>query len=116
MANPFSQPPLRLSEIDGIDQAGPDFMRAVFALDVGQVGVAMNHPKTHMYVIRVTFQNKSAEVLQSDFLARLEDRGMQQQVNSAAQLDHQLLSERWFEEVDRSLHLIWLNPAARFSR
>ncbi len=116
MANPFGRPPLRLSEIDGIDQAGPDFMQAVFALNVGQVGVAMNHPKTHMYVIRVTFQNKSAEVLQSDFLARLEDRGLQQQINSAAQLDHQLLSERWFEEVDRSLHLIWLNPAARFSR
>ena len=116
LANPFAQSPLRLSEIDGIDQAGPDFMGAVFALDVGQVGVAMNHPKTHVYIIRVTFQNKSAEVLQKDFLARLEDRGSQQQINSAAQLDHQLLSERWFEEVDRSLHLIWLNPAARFSR
>jgi hypothetical protein len=116
LANQFSQSRLRLSEIDGIDQAGPDFMQAAFVLEVGDVGVAMNHPQTHMYMIRITFQNKNSEVIQEDFLSHLEDPRTQQQIRSAAQLDWQLLSERWFDEINRSINLVWLNPAARFSR
>ena len=32
----------------------PTFLRAVFQLRPGEVTVAMNHPKTFVYVVRVT--------------------------------------------------------------
>ena len=116
MMNPFAAPPLRLSQIDGIDQPGTEFMKVAFSLKKGQAGVAINHPQTHVYLIQVTFENKSQEVLEQDFLTSLDDPRTDREVQSAAQLDRQLLAARWFEAMDRSIDLVWLNPAARFSR
>ncbi|MDG2207332.1 MAG: hypothetical protein P8K78_05460, partial [Pirellulales bacterium] len=116
MMNPFAAPPLRLSQVDGIDQPGTEFMKVAFSLQKGQAGVAINHPQTHVYLIQVTFENKSQEVLEQDFLTSLDDPRTDREVQSAAQLDRQLLAARWFEAMDRSIDLVWLNPAARFSR
>ena len=42
------------SFIDGVDQAGSDFMKLIFEqLRDGDVGVGLNHPKTAFYVVRV---------------------------------------------------------------
>ena len=116
MMNPFAPAQLRLSQIDGVDQPGAAFMEAAFALDVGEAGVGINHPQTHVYLMQVTFQNKSSEVLEQDFLNSLEDPRTAREVQSAAQLDWQLLGKRWFDNLDRSVGLQWLNPAARFGR
>ena len=116
MMNPFAPARLRLSQIDGVDQPGASFMEAAFALDVGEAGVGINHPQTHVYLMQVTFQNKSSEVLEQDFLNSLGDPRTSREVQSAAQLDWQRLGERWFDNLDRSVGLQWLNPAARFGR
>ena len=116
MMNPFAPTRLRLSQIDGVDQPGSAFMEAAFALDVGEAGVGVNHPQTHVYLMQVTFQNKSREILEQDFLATMEDPRTGRDVQSAAQLDWQMLGERWFNDLDRSVGLEWLNPAARFAR
>jgi hypothetical protein len=47
------QGPPRYSEVKGINGAGGDFMQAVFALKAGEVGPAMNQPKSVVYVVRV---------------------------------------------------------------
>ena len=114
--NPFAPARLRLSQIDGVDQPGAAFMEAAFALDVGEAGVGVNHPQTHVYLMQVTFENKSREILEQDFLATMEDPRTGREVQSAAQLDWQILGERWFNDLDRSVGLEWLNPAARFAR
>ena len=56
------------------------------------------------------------EVLEEDFITSLDNPRTGREVQSAAQLDWQLLAERWFEGMERSIDLVWLNPAARFSR
>ena len=71
-------------------------MEAAFALDVGEAGVGVNHPQTHVYLLQVTFQNKSREILEQDFLNNMEDPRTGREVQSAAQLDWQQLAERWF--------------------
>lgn len=41
-----------LSEVDNVEDAGPEFMEAVFSLTDGEVATAFNNPKTVCYVIR----------------------------------------------------------------
>lgn len=64
-----SQPrPTRLSRVDGVDDAGPEFMQTVFGLDVDQVGTAMNNPETICYVIRVKSQTPARSQLYDAFM------------------------------------------------
>jgi len=55
--------PPQISTVAGVDFAGDDFMRTVFNLNVDQVGVAMNQPKTFAYVIRQTGFTPNDKVL-----------------------------------------------------
>ena len=41
-----SREPPSISKLDGIDRPGDDFMRTVFSLSPGEVGVAMNNPES----------------------------------------------------------------------
>jgi hypothetical protein len=50
----MSRTPPRISDVPGIDRPGYDFMNAVFDLEQGQIGVAMNQSETIAYVVRVT--------------------------------------------------------------
>ncbi len=51
LGQPMGEP--KLSEVSGVEQAGNDFMKAVFALQPGQSGVAANEPQTVYYVVQV---------------------------------------------------------------
>jgi len=44
----------QLSEVEGVDQAGPDFMKEVFSLKDGSVGTAFNESQSIVYVIKRT--------------------------------------------------------------
>jgi len=46
------QSSLELSQVDNVEDAGPEFMEAVFSLNDNEVAVAFNNPKTICYVIR----------------------------------------------------------------
>ncbi|MGD9634964.1 MAG: hypothetical protein AB7G28_04055 [Pirellulales bacterium] len=59
----------RLSQPDGIDAAGPDFMNKVFDLKDAEVGAAPNHDHSVVYVVKITGHEKSPEELQQNFLA-----------------------------------------------
>ncbi len=59
--------PARMSEIEGIDLPGPDFMRAVFNMQRGQVEVAMNLPQTVAYVVRLAELTPTPNVLWAQF-------------------------------------------------
>jgi len=70
--------PPRLSVVTGkttggegvtIAGAGQDFMQAVFDLDVGQVGVAVNQPQKFVYVVRVLTVEPSDEQRREAFFA-----------------------------------------------
>ena len=45
--------PPKLSEVEGVDMPGEAFMRTVFGLKKGEIGVAMNQPQTVAYVVKV---------------------------------------------------------------
>lgn len=61
--------PPRLSEVEGVEQPGPDFMKEVFNLPLGGVGQAWNQPQTIDYVVRVVSLEPSPDVLRAKFAA-----------------------------------------------
>ncbi|MGA2798063.1 MAG: hypothetical protein ABSE63_10815 [Thermoguttaceae bacterium] len=64
-----SPAPPHLSEVEGVPMAGPDFMRAVFKLDINQTDVAMNLPQTVAYVVQLIKYSPPQDVLWQIFLA-----------------------------------------------
>lgn len=101
------QPAYFLSGVEGVDAPGEEFMRAVFSLPEGGVGVALNAPKTMAYVIRVE-QFAPAEVVlwegfQVDrFAAYL----------SAASRDQWEMMRAWRDSFRRAAGLEWERPPA----
>jgi len=63
---------LRLSEVYGVDGAGPAFMEAVFKLPDGGVVVAMNHGQMSAYVVRLAGRERTLDAMHEDFLKQSE--------------------------------------------
>ena len=55
--------------MDHVELAGNDFMRTVYGLKVGEIGVAMNQPKTIAYVVQLVETTPSDSVLWQMFKA-----------------------------------------------
>jgi hypothetical protein len=69
LGQPMGQP--KLTEVSGVDQAGNDFMKAVFALQPGETGVAVNEPQTVYYVAQVESQEPPVDDLRQEFLTKM---------------------------------------------
>ena len=104
----FAQPPLRLSQVRGLNMPGPDFMRTVFSMEPGEVGVAMNQPKTVAYVVRVDKYAPTPAVLWELFL--VDDFGKYADVAAA---DRQEVRSAWMDKIRASAGLKWEGEANR---
>lgn len=105
-ANAFGRGPLEVSEVEGVERPGADFMREVFSLGVGDVGAAMNQPQTVAYVIRVTSLQPPRELLRSRFMAAPFT------LYAEAGADHRRqIVESWRKGVDEEAHLTWVKKA-----
>jgi hypothetical protein len=103
-AQPGAQP--RLSEVEGVDRAGPDFMKAAFALEPAGIGVAMNEPQTFAYVIRLIEFEPPMEELRDDFARTNPSRYM------AVSLEEQRAIYRaWLEELNKDAGVTWIRQA-----
>jgi len=67
-SNRFNQnAPPDISPVFGVNNAGKDFMKTVFSLEVGGVGVAANASNDKVYVIQLTDIDAQEDVLQEQF-------------------------------------------------
>lgn len=64
---PWTQARPQISRVKGVDRPGEEFMRTVFRLRAGEVGTAMNHPQTVVYVIRVVEVQPPEDILWQQF-------------------------------------------------
>lgn len=102
-AVPFGAPP-RLSEPDGIDKPGDEFMQAVFALEPGGVTTAFNEPQTVCYVVRLEAFEPPAEQLRERFVAGRKDQ------RRLAMVGRQQMSAdfgTWFEAFEQRQGIEW---------
>jgi len=100
-----TQTPPKLSEVEGVRNAGSEFMREVFSLGVGDVGEAMNEPQTLCYVVRVVSLEPSREVLRNLFIS-----DPYSQYESASFDDQRGAYDAWIKGIEREAHLEWIQP------
>ncbi|MGC3968771.1 MAG: hypothetical protein QM775_15810 [Pirellulales bacterium] len=97
------QTPRELSKVDGVQDAGAEFMQAVFALDAGQFATAMNNPENICYVIHAVTVEPSREQLMRDFAIDHFETYVQFGV-----ADAQRLSDEATEALLSEAHIHWL--------
>ena len=92
-----------LSSVDQVEHAGMEFMRSVFKLKVGDVGTAVNQPKTVVYVVRVQSESPSEEALREQFL----QTGNSSELQQIAFFDKMDVRRDWIESIRRELNVKW---------
>ena len=98
----------RLTKLPDLDNAGPEFMDLVANLQKGQVGAAMNHPRTVAYVVQVTAEISDPVVLRSEFAARTATN--YQSFATVGMPEKQDAYQTWIEHLEREADLHWLRP------
>lgn len=113
---PPSGPP-RLSKIEGIEDAGPEFMEKVFSLKPGDVAVAPNHTRSYVHVIQLKNQETAPRVIQESFVADMTSQVNRMEVGQATQIEMGELSRRLIEKLEEDYRLKWvIQPAEIASR
>jgi len=92
----------RISEIEGVPNAGRDFMREVFRMSPGETGAAMDAPQETAYVIRLEKLDPSREDLENEFAVVDARKYM-----AAAEADRREMYLRWLEGLEREAGLKW---------
>jgi len=105
MAMGYGQP--SLSSVDGVEFAGMDFMEAVFALEPGETGVAVNEPQTFVYVVRVVSESPDEDERRKNFL----ERGVTFQTFHIAAIERDRTMEQWYRGLDKEMDVTWHRPA-----
>jgi hypothetical protein len=99
---------------DAVAAPGDDFMRAVYALDLGAIGVAMNRPMTAAYVVRVAESNPSREVLWGTFLVDMKLYAAS--YNLVAGGERREIADAWRKEIQRAAGFKWERQPDRTRR
>jgi hypothetical protein len=89
--------------------AGDDFMRAVFDLGVGQVGVAVNEPETFVYVVRVDSEEPTDEQRRAAFFTA----GLTPEVNYLVQTEQADIIRDWYTSQEKDCQLKWKRDPIR---
>ncbi|MBI3463722.1 MAG: SurA N-terminal domain-containing protein [Planctomycetes bacterium] len=100
----MGRPEPRLSEVDGVEAAGNEFMRTVYSLNENEVGVAMNYPQTIAYVVRLV-EGVPDDFLKTQFMAAA--AANYQSFAFASEIDTQPVVEAWRKAVDEEAGVEW---------
>jgi len=96
---------------DAVVMPGNDFMREVFSLEVGEIGVAMNQPETVAYVVRVTEVNPLPEVLWRIFRTAAYDEYFRVATDDMAKV-----REAWLSGMESAVGFQWKRAPHRDPR
>lgn len=101
----------RLSVVDNVEAPGREFMEAVFALKLGETGVAVNRPQTVVYVVRIASETPDEAKRRQDFL----EAGVTRPVTDLAGMDRYLILEDWMAELEKEMKVKWNRPPVQFT-
>lgn len=94
-----------VSQPDGVEMPGEEFMKAVFALEPGQTAVAFNEPRTVCYCIRLVSLDPPAAELRDRFLEAKSDP---RRIGTVAQQEFSESFGRWIEGLEKQYGLKWV--------
>jgi hypothetical protein len=92
-----------LSQVDGVEAAGNEFMRSVFSLKKGEVGVAVDQPQAMVYVVRIAAEIPSDETLKEQFLAS----GVTPEVSQIAFVEIEDVWQDWYKDLEKEMKVEW---------
>ncbi|MDA1052484.1 MAG: hypothetical protein O3C40_18665 [Planctomycetota bacterium] len=92
-----------LSQVDGVEAAGNDFMKAVFSLKPGEVGVAVDQPQAMVYVVRIAAETPSEEILKEQFLAS----GVTPEMSQIAYSEIEDVWQDWYKDLEQEMNVKW---------
>jgi len=102
----------RISPVVGVESPGEDFMKAVFALQEGEVGVAVNEPQSIVYAVRFISEPRTEEQRRIEFMERMQTGGM------FAMYPHmtavQEIMGDWRKDLEKEMNLKWERPPEIF--
>jgi hypothetical protein len=99
-----------LSQPEGVQMPGDEFMATVFGLDVGQAGVAFNEPRTVCYAIRLDSLDPPATELRTKFV---EDRSDPRRIGAVAQTEFSRSFGDWLTSLEKRYGLTWARQPRR---
>ena len=111
LAQQFERAPPKISELPGIDAPGDRFMAAVYALVPGEVTSTINAPESTAYVVRMTGQQYSDDLLRTRFLAATYETYFE-----AGSSDERAFVEQWDKSLETASGLTWVRPADQRAR
>ncbi|MBC8355169.1 MAG: hypothetical protein H8E66_24605 [Planctomycetes bacterium] len=92
-----------LSQVDGVEAAGDEFMKKVFSLKAGEVGVAVDQPQAVVYVVRVAAETPSEEMLKEQFLAS----GVTPEMSQIAFVEIEDVWQDWYKDLQEEMSVKW---------
>ncbi|TVS16145.1 MAG: hypothetical protein EA424_14785 [Planctomycetaceae bacterium] len=95
-----------LSQVPGVEGAGPEFMRSVFRLQPGQTGVAVNEPLNVVFVVRLLDQMPDEDTRRQAFLRS----GVTFDTMYMAYSERERLVQDWYEDLQRHYNVQWNRP------
>ncbi len=99
-----------LSQPEGVQMPGEEFMTAVFGLEPGQAGVAFNEPRTVCYAIRLDSLDPPAADLRTKFV---EDRSDPRRIGAVAQTEFSRSFGDWLTSLEKRYGLSWTRQPRR---
>ncbi len=92
----------QISDVEGVDFAGGEFMRTVFRLEPGEVGAEMNAPQTMAYVIRLIEFSPPYNTIWEWF--KVDDF---RKYSAVAQGDQNQMYRAWLDEIKTAAGFKW---------
>jgi len=89
--------------------AGQDFMQAVFDLNVGQVGVAVNQPQRFVYIVRVESEEPPEEQRRDAFFAA----GITPEVDYLVRMEQSDIVRDWYTGLEKDFQITWQRTPER---
>ena len=100
-----------VTQPEGVEMPGDEFMKVVFSLEPGETAVAFNEPRTVCYCIRLVSLEPPASELRERFV---ESRSDPRRTGMVAQQEFSESFGRWIEGLEKQYGLKW-NRQPRFA-
>ncbi len=101
-----------ISSVENIESPGVEFMRAMFALGVGEIGVAVNHPQSVVYVVRVLSESPTLEARRQEFL----ESHLNFQTYHVAMSEAEQVFADWYRDLEKEYGVKWNRSEGLASR
>ena len=95
--------PVRISEIEGVSYPGDEFMKTIFDLPVGGVGVTTNEPQDTMYVVQLEDYEQTLEQLRDSFATEPPARYL-----AVAQPERSEMFAAWIDGLEKDADVRWV--------